>query len=163
MSIRLRHATLADARQLRAWEGQAHLVASGIDGDWQFEAEIARASPFMEHLIAELDGRAIGYVQVCDPAREESHYWGDVPAGLRALDVFIGDPALLGQGHGTEIMRQAIARCFAADEVTAIVIDPLASNARAIRFYERLGFMPVERRRFGEDDCLVMRLDRPAP
>jgi aminoglycoside 6'-N-acetyltransferase len=43
----------------------------------------------------------------------------------------------------------------------AIVIDPLASNVRAIRFYERLGFKPVERRRFGEDDCLVMRLERP--
>jgi len=27
--------------------------------------------------------------------------------------------------------------------------------------YERLGFRFVERRRFGEDDCFVYRLDRP--
>jgi aminoglycoside 6'-N-acetyltransferase len=40
------------------------------------------------------------------------------------------------------------------------VIDPLASNVRAIRFYERLGFRAIERRMFGADDCLVMRLER---
>jgi hypothetical protein len=44
--------------------------------------------------------------------------------------------------------------------VTAILIDPLASNVRAHRFYERLGFRFVERRRFGDDDCVVYVLDR---
>ncbi len=37
---------------------------------------------------------------------------------------------------------------------------PLAANVRAHRFYERLGFRFVERRRFGQDECLVYRLDR---
>jgi aminoglycoside 6'-N-acetyltransferase len=41
-----------------------------------------------------------------------------------------------------------------------VLIDPLASNTRAHRFYERLGFEFVERRRFGEDDCLVYQLLR---
>ena len=45
-------------------------------------------------------------------------------------------------------------------EVTAILIDPLASNTRAQRFYERLGFQFIESRRFGEDDCFVYRLNR---
>lgn len=58
------------------------------------------------------------------------------------------------------MMRLAIARCFATPDVTAIMIDPLASNVRAIAFYARLGFVPVERRWFGADDCLVMRLAR---
>ena len=46
--------------------------------------------------------------------------------------------------------------------VHAVVIDPLASNARAHAFYRRLGFVPEERRRFGDDadDCLVHRLRR---
>jgi hypothetical protein len=44
--------------------------------------------------------------------------------------------------------------------VTAIVIDPLASNTRAHRFYRRLGFVPEGRRMFGDDDCLVHRLTR---
>jgi aminoglycoside 6'-N-acetyltransferase len=44
--------------------------------------------------------------------------------------------------------------------VTAIVIDPLASNTRAHGFYQRLGFEPEGRRMFGDDDCLVHRLTR---
>ena len=44
--------------------------------------------------------------------------------------------------------------------MTAILIDPLESNERAIRFYRRLGFRFVENRRFGLDDTAVHRLER---
>lgn len=54
----------------------------------------------------------------------------------------------------------ALARCFADASVTGVLIDPLASNTRAHRFYERLGFQFVEHRRFGEDDCFVYCLNR---
>jgi aminoglycoside 6'-N-acetyltransferase len=50
--------------------------------------------------------------------------------------------------------------CFADPSVRAVLLDPLASNTRAHRFYERLGFVPVERRTFGADDCIVYRLER---
>jgi len=39
---------------------------------------------------------------------------------------------------------------------------PLASNRRAIDFYRRLGYVTVDRRTFGEDDCLVLKLTRAA-
>lgn len=123
--------------------------------------ELARAPGWREQLIAEADGRAVGVVQIIDPAREDSHYWGDVPGGLRALDIWIGEAADLGRGIGTEMMRLALARCFADGDVTAALVDPLASNVRAHRFYERLGFRAVGPRRFNdESDCLVYRLDR---
>jgi aminoglycoside 6'-N-acetyltransferase len=41
-----------------------------------------------------------------------------------------------------------------------VLLDPLASNTRAHRFYERFGFVPVERRTFCADDCIVYRLER---
>lgn len=159
--VTLRPATPADLPTLRRWDEEPHVVASDPNDDWEWETELARRPAWREQLIAEVGGRAIGFVQIIDPALEESHYWGEVPAGLRAIDIWIGEPDALGQGHGSAMMRQAIARCFASPEVSAIVIDPLASNVRAIRFYERLGFRPVERRWFGADDCLVMRLERP--
>jgi aminoglycoside 6'-N-acetyltransferase len=84
-----------------------------------------------------------------------------VPKGLRALDIWIGDAAALGQGHGTEIMRQGIAHCFVDPSVTALLVDPMEDNTRAHRFYERLGFRYVETRRFGPDECAVYRLVRP--
>ena len=101
-------------------------------------------------------------MQIIDPELEESHYWGEIEPNLRAIDIWIGDASDLGRGHGTEMMRLAIERCFAPPEVSAILIDPLVSNADAHRFYERLGFRRIERRMFEDDDCYVSRLERAA-
>ncbi len=161
--IALRPAALDDLALLRRWDEDPDVLASDPNDDWHWEDELVRTPPWREQLIAEWDGEPIGFVQIIDPRTEESHYWGDVPAGLRAIDIWIGEPDYRGQGIGTEVMRLAISRCFASADVSAIIIDPLASNTRAIQFYERLGFAAVERRMFGEDDCLVMRLERPRP
>lgn len=156
----LRLATTSDLVLLRHWDQQPHIVAAKGHEDWGWETELQQAPDWREQLIAELDGRPIGFVQIIDPAREESHYWGNVPNGLRAIDLWIGEKDELGKGYGTEMMRLALTRCFADPTVTAVLVDPLTSNTRAHRFYERLGFQFVERRRFGVDDCFVYRLDR---
>jgi aminoglycoside 6'-N-acetyltransferase len=159
-TVSLRRATPDDLPLLRHWDEQPHVIASDPNDDWGWEVELQRRPDWREQLIAELDGRPIGYVEIIDPAREESHYWGDVPAGLRAVDIWIGEAECLGRGYGTQMMRLALRRCFAEPSVEAVLVDPLASNTRAHRFYERVGFRFVEERRFGEDDCLVYRLER---
>jgi aminoglycoside 6'-N-acetyltransferase len=158
--VTLRPATLGDLELLRHWDEQPHTVASDPNDDWGWEIELARNPPWREQLIAEVDGRPVGFLQIIDPAEEDSRYWGDAPPNLRAIDIWIGEASDLNRGYGTAMMRLAIARCFAAPEVTAILIDPLASNTAAHRFYERLGFRFVERRQFGGDDCFVYRLER---
>ena len=145
---------------LRYWDEQPHVIASDPDDDWQWEKELYRTPDWREQLLAELDGRPIGVIQIIDPAREESHYWGEVPANLRAIDIWIGEASDLGKGYGTQMMQLALARCFAEPDVTAVLIDPLVSNTRAHRFYERLGFQRIESRQFGGDDCFVYRLKR---
>jgi aminoglycoside 6'-N-acetyltransferase len=159
--ITLRTADPGDLERLQRWDDEPGVLAADPNDDWGWEVELQRSPDWREQLIAELDGRPIGFVQIIDPAREESHYWGDAPPNLRAIDIWIGEPDARGHGHGTTLMRLAIERCFADPAVTAVLIDPLASNLAAHRFYERLGFRPVGRRMFGQDDCLVYRLDRP--
>lgn len=160
-AIHLRRAVPADAPLLRRWDEAPQVIAAtGDDGDIDWEAELPRDVPWREFLIAEAGGLPIGCLQIIDPATEETHYWGDCGPGLRAIDIWIGEADWLGRGAGTAMMRAALARCFAVPEVNAVLIDPLADNRAAIRFYERLGFRPVGPRRFGDDDCLVMRLDR---
>ena len=158
--ILLRPAGPADLGLLRRWDAEPHLAEPLGDDDWGWETELHRTPDWREQLIAELDGRPFAFVQIIDPAREDSRYWGDVAGDLRAIDIWIGEPDLLGRGLGTRVMRRAIDRCFADAAVAAILIDPLAANTRAHRFYERLGFRFVERRSFGDDECLVYRLDR---
>jgi aminoglycoside 6'-N-acetyltransferase len=161
--MRLRPACLDDLALLQRWDEAPHVVASDPNDDWGWERELGRTPDWREQLIAEVDGRPIGFLQIIDPAREDGHYWGeDVPNGLRAVDIWIGEADALGRGHGTAMMRLALARCFSDPSVSAVLIDPLASNTRAHRFYERLGFRFVERRRFGQDDCRVYRLERGA-
>jgi aminoglycoside 6'-N-acetyltransferase len=161
--MKLRPATLADVPLLQSWAAEPHVVAArggGADTDWQ--AEIDQQSQLDEWVIAELDARPIGVMQIVDAAREETHYWGDVEEGLAAIDIWIGEAADLGRGFGTVMMELAIKHCFDKPGIKAVVIDPLAGNTRAHRFYERLGFVFVERRTFDDDDCFVMRLDRGA-
>ena len=166
--IALRAADLADAPLLEAWNRQPHVIAATTDdptaetafaGDSMAD-ELAAQDEHNQYLIAELDGRPIGAMQMIDPHRERSGYWGEIAPNLRALDIWIGEPDCLGKGYGETMMRLAFRLCFASSSVTAIMIDPLTSNVRAHRFYQRLGFKPIGRRKFGEDDCLVHQLKR---
>lgn len=160
INIELRKATKADLALLTHWDAQPHVWNSDPNDSWDWESELGREVPWREQLIAELNGRPIGFIQIIDPALEESHYWGEVENDLRAIDIWIGEAEDLGRGYGTVMMRQAISRCFAEPAVSAILIDPLASNTKAHRFYERLGFRFVREQWFDDDHCFVYILHR---
>ena len=154
----LRTAVLADLPLLEEWDRDPDVIASGGDDDWGWEHELPRTVPWREMWIAEADGESVGFIQAIDAANEETHYWGDVDADVWALDIWIGSPRHRNRGIGTAMLSIAIERCFSVHGAKSVLIDPLASNHRAIRFYQRLGFGPVAERRFGDDDCLVMEL-----
>lgn len=158
--INLRRATIADLALLAHWDKQEHVIASDPKDDWDWEFELTRNPESRELLITEKDGKPIGFVQIIDPAEEESHYWGNVDKNKRAIDIWIGERENLGNGYGTEMMLLALERCFADNGVTEVLIDPLESNTKAIRFYKRLGFQFVEKRTFGKDKCEVYELKR---
>lgn len=160
LDLRLRPTRPSDLALLRRWDEQPHVVASDPNDDWGWETELARAPDWREQLVAEVAGRPVGFVQIIDPAREDSRYWGEVPPGLRAIDLWIGEADDLGRGYGSRMMALALERCFADPGVDAVLVDPLAANRRAHRFYERHGFRFVERRKFGADDCCVYRIER---
>lgn len=159
--MRLRRATVADADLLEAWRKRPHVQAGfGAEGPPDWRDELSIEEDWHDPVIAEIGGRPVGYIEIIDPAREATHYWGGVDNNLRALDIFIGNEADLGKGYGAKMMRLALARCFAPGDVTAVIIDPLASNKGAIRFYERLGFQHEGVQKFDDNECAVMRLTR---
>ena len=162
--IELRPMRVDDVEHVERWDEDPDVAASSGDDDWyDWPAELARGElEWRELLIAEEDGRPVGFVQLIDARDEESHYWGDdVAPGVWAIDIWIGSPDDRGRGLGREMMVQALARCFDDHGAAEVWIDPLASNEGAIRFYERLGFEFVEERYFGEDHCRVYRFARP--
>ena len=130
--MRLRLATLSDLDLIRRWDEEPHLEGTGGDPDWNewdWENQLGRTVAWREYLIAEVEGRPIGFLQIVDPKEEESHYWGECAPNLRAIDIWIGEAEMIGRGHGREMMSLAIERCFADPAVTAILIDPMACGA----------------------------------
>jgi aminoglycoside 6'-N-acetyltransferase len=160
MNLYLRPANIDDLKVLEFWDTQAHVINSDPDDEWNWAEELLYEPAWREQLMAEIDGKPIGFIQIIDPAEEESHYWGEIEPNLRAIDIWIGEAQNLGRGYGTQMMNLAIERCFAPANVQAILIDPLESNYKAHRFYERFGFQFVENRTFGLDNCRVYRLNR---
>lgn len=153
-----------DVALLERWDDDPDVQAAigGRGSDWyDWPVELARDVPWRELLIAEDDGRPVGFMQIADAANEESHYWGDVEQGTWSLDIWIGEPDDRGRGVGAEMMRMAMRRIFDHHGATNIVIDPRVGNTRAVEFYRRIGFEELGVREFDDGDwCVVMRLTR---
>jgi aminoglycoside 6'-N-acetyltransferase len=160
--ITLRLATLDDLDTLLHWDKQQHVIDCDPDDYWNWEFELKRNPFWREQLMAELNGKPIGFVQIIDPFEEETHYWGELEKNKRAIDIWIGEEHNLNKGYGTTMMNLAIERSFKNPDVNGILIDPLKSNTIAHRFYERLGFQFIEERLFDDTACLVYELKRPS-
>ena len=81
----------------------------------------------------------------------------------KAIDIWIGEEQNLNKGYGTIMMKLAIDRCFKDTSIDGILIDPLKSNVKAQRFYQRLGFEFIEEREFDGTTCVVYELKRKRP
>lgn len=159
-SICLRPALPGDAPTLRQWESAPHLAGRLGDSDWEWETSLATPSPAHRPFIAEINGRPAGFLEILDPALDPEQYWGKLPPGYRALDLWIGVPQFIRKGVGRMMIKQALKICFSEPEVHTVLVDPLAANTAAHRFYEHCGFVFSEKRRFGEDDCFVFQIQR---
>lgn len=160
MTVRLRGADLSDISTLRDWDAQPDRASwAGTDGPWDWDVELPREVDWQQMFIAEFEGTPIGFLQLLHTGHDPDRYWGSLSAdGIWAIDLWIGEQAQRGIGLGSSMMRLAIERLVVLG-AAAVLVDPLASNDAAHRFYRRHGFSEVGRYRFGDDDCLVLRRD----
>ncbi|MFK7908903.1 MAG: GNAT family N-acetyltransferase [Chitinophagales bacterium] len=158
--LQLRKTKPTDLPTLQHWDKQEHVIESDPNDGWNWEVELTREPDWRQQLIAEINEKPIGFIQIIDPAKEETHYWGDIEANKRAIDIWIGEQENLGKGYGTQMMQLALEICFADLEVNEVLIDPLESNTKAIRFYKKLGFVFKEKRQFGGDRCEVYSISK---
>jgi aminoglycoside 6'-N-acetyltransferase len=147
----------ADFPLLGAWLAQPH-VAEWWDGDGLAEIAQALEDPSTEPCIVSLDGRPIGYIQVYDPNAEPDHPYRDQIPGTLGIDQFIGEPDLVGIGHGSRLVAAFAERLFAGG-APRVIIDPDPRNARAIRAYEKAGFAAFGTRHSIHGPALMMARD----
>ncbi len=138
----------ADVDTVNGWIARPHVA------EWWLEAGGASSfidpadfdDPDFRMWLVLYDGRPFAYAQDYDPKLYPDHYFYDRPAPVRGIDQFIGEPDMMGQGHGQAFIRQRLAELF-AEGAAVVVTDPHPDNARAIRAYEKAGFV-----RYGEAD-----------
>ena len=63
------------------------------------------------------------------------------------LGIFIGEKSFWNQGYGTEVMRLLVKHGFETLNLNRICLQVYATNLRAIRSYEKVGFVHEGRRR----------------
>ncbi|HTH70934.1 MAG TPA: GNAT family N-acetyltransferase [Candidatus Saccharimonadales bacterium] len=87
-------------------------------------------------------GRPIGFIQsyLIDDYDEYGQALAlDTPSA--GIDLFIGEPAEIGKGHGPRLIRAFLRDVvFARYDVAECVIGPSVKNTSAIRAYEKAGF-----------------------
>lgn len=100
--------------------------------------------PESTRFVIEVDGEIAGLIQ----------YWEELEPKYRhaGIDIFV-DPALRGQGIGTEAVRRVVGVLIEDRGHHRIVIDPAAANTAAVRAYEKAGFVPVGIMRDAERDA----------
>lgn len=89
-----------------------------------------------------LGGEPIGYAQCYVVLGSGDGWWEDeTDPGVRGIDQFLANPTQLNKGLGTKLVRALAERLFADPAVTKIQTDPAPDNYRAIRCYEKAGFV----------------------
>jgi AacA4 family aminoglycoside N(6')-acetyltransferase len=92
--------------------------------------------------IAMLGAEPIGFAQSYVAIGSGGGWWEDeTDPGVRGIDQSLANPDQLGMGLGTRLVRALVEPLFLDLKVTKIQTDPAPTNLRAIRCYEKAGFV----------------------
>jgi aminoglycoside 6'-N-acetyltransferase len=134
---RFRAATPGDLDLLDRWLFQPH-VREWWGDPAPFDPEDL-GDPRVTMRVVEHCGTPFAYMQDYDVHGREGHHFGYLPDRSRGIDQFIGEPGMIGLGHGPAFIRQRVMELFAGG-APAIATDPHPKNARAIAAYAKAGF-----------------------
>ncbi len=91
--------------------------------------------------IAYFDNQPIGFIQYYHANKVGDGWWPDEVAGTMGIDQFIGEPQLINRGIGTQMIRAFTDYLLHEVHAKKIITDVDPLNTRAIRCYEKAGFI----------------------
>jgi RimJ/RimL family protein N-acetyltransferase len=138
-----------DVPLVHAWRQRAHVrrwwssVETLEDAERKYLPRIEGREPTDVYLIV-ADDRPIGMIQTYMVDDYPSGWPIELEPGVAGVDLFIGEPELIGRGLGTEVIQAFVREIvFANPEATACVADPDVRNLASIRAFEKAGFLPL--------------------
>jgi aminoglycoside 6'-N-acetyltransferase-1b len=164
--ISLRPLSGSDVPQLHEWLGRSHVrewwgdVPTLEELSEQCDPEVL-ASEGVEAFVATSNGKPVGFVQVYVAMGSGEGWWEtETDPGVRGIDLFLADAEKLGTGLGTRLVRHLVDELFADPAVTKLQADPSPDNRRAIRCFEKAGFLPQGIIATPDGKACYMTLDR---
>ena len=138
-SYAFRPMTAEDLPLVRDWLAAPHVMQWWGKPDEQFALVSGDLDePAMDQYLVATAGPPFGYLQCYDLTAWNAGF-GPQPAGTRGIDQFIGEPDMMGRGHGSALIRAFVDGLLTAG-TPRVLTDPDPANARAIRAYEKAGF-----------------------
>jgi aminoglycoside 6'-N-acetyltransferase len=135
-----RPAMREDLPLLRRWLHSPEVVRWWGDPKEQYALlEEDLNEPRMVMRIVHFQEQPFAYAQNYDVHSWPQPHLAGLPAGTRAIDAFIGEPAMVSRGHGAQFLR-LLAEQLIRDGAPLVAIDPDVENVRARRAYEKAGF-----------------------
>ena len=130
----------ADLPLVRRWLAAPHVTHWWGDPDEQFGlVSEDLEQPAMDQFVVTIDRRPFAYLQCYDQRAWPDNGLGIHPPGTRGIDQFIGEPDMLGRGHGSSFIRQFVDTLLISG-IPRVVTDPDPDNGRAVRAYAKAGF-----------------------
>ncbi|GAF06670.1 acetyltransferase [Paenibacillus pini JCM 16418] len=114
--------------------------------------------------IIQYEDKPIGYIQYYHVAADEREVYGydSFKGKIYGMDQFIGEPEYWNRGIGTKLIVSMVQQLTLVEKADKIVMDPRVHNERAIRVYEKCGFVKAallpkhEYHEGAYHDCWVM-------
>jgi aminoglycoside 6'-N-acetyltransferase len=132
--------TAADLPLVRRWLGAAHVREWWGDPDEQFSLVSGDLiEPAIDQFIVFAGMRPFGYLQ-CYSLTAWNTGFGPQPEDTRGIDQFIGEDDMIARGHGSAFIRQFVDAQL-RQGLPRMVTDPDPRNLRAVRAYEKAGFV----------------------
>ncbi len=132
-----RKVTWADLSLLLEWQSKPHVR------EWWDAIEPGNkkdlADPRVARWIVSVAERPFGYMQDYTVHGWKNHHFFELPQGSRGIDQFIGEPDMIGKGHGPAFIAERLQALFNAG-APVIATDPNPDNMRAISAYKKSGF-----------------------
>jgi aminoglycoside 6'-N-acetyltransferase len=139
-SYLFRPVTREDLPLLRRWLETPEVVRWWGDPNEQFTLLKGDLDePSMVMAIVSLGAKPFAYAQHYDVHSWPQTHFAGLPKGTRAIDTFIGEPEMIGCGHGAAFVR-LLARRLREEGAPLVAIDPDVRNSRARNAYARAGF-----------------------
>ena len=130
---------MADLGLLMTWQARPHVRAWwGADPPYDLEK---LADPRVARWIVSTENGPFAYLQDYSVHGWPQHHFAPLPEGARGMDQYIGDPGMIGRGHGTSLLRTRMQALFQGG-APVVATDPHPDNVRAIAVYRKLGFEP---------------------